>query len=88
MILIVCCFIVYKKYHIAMKNEILVQFGKRIRQLRLERKLSQEHLAEITGFHRTYIGMIERGERNPSLVNIKRFADVFGLDIQGFFKYE
>ena len=85
MILIVCCFIVYKKYHVAMKNEILVQFGKRIRQLRLERKLSQEHLAEITGFHRTYIGMIERGERNPSLINIKRFADVFGLDIQGLF---
>lgn len=86
MILIVCCLIVYKKYHIAMKNEILVQFGKRIRQLRHDKKLSQEKLAEITGFHRTYIGMIERGERNPSLVNIKRFADVFGLLLEELFR--
>jgi DNA-binding XRE family transcriptional regulator len=42
-------------------------FGNRIRDLRTARGLSQEQLAELTGFHRTYIGMIERSERNLSL---------------------
>ena len=46
-----------------MLNQPLIEaFGNRIRQLRTERNLSQEQLAELTGFHRTYIGMIERGE--------------------------
>lgn len=64
-----------------MKGSILVQFGQRIRQLRKEKQLSQEQLAEITGFHRNYIGMIERGERNPALVNIEIFAQAFGLKL-------
>ncbi len=54
-----------------MKEQILLSFGKRIKELRLEAKLSQEKFAEICGFHRTYIGMIERGERNPSLKNMQ-----------------
>lgn len=60
-----------------MKEPILIQFGQRIRGLRKQRGLSQEQLAEITGFHRNYIGMIERGERNPALLNIKIFANAF-----------
>lgn len=64
-----------------MKEAILVQFGCRIRQLRLERQLTQEQLAERTGFHHNYIGMIERGERNPALVNIEIFAKAFGLSL-------
>lgn len=64
-----------------MKEPILVQFGQRIRQLRKERQLSQEQLAELTGFHRNYIGMVERGERNPALVNIEVFANSFGLSL-------
>ena len=60
-----------------MKEKILITFGKRIRALRKERGLSQEQLAELTGFHRNYIGMIERGERNPALVNIEILAQAF-----------
>lgn len=62
-------------------KQLLKQFGLRIKQLRTQRNLSQEALAELTGFHRTYIGMVERGERNISLSNIGVFAKVFGLTI-------
>jgi len=65
-----------------MVNQVLIEaFGKRIRQLRTERNLSQEQLAELTGFHRTYIGMVERGERNPSLSNVGVFADSFEISL-------
>ena len=60
---------------------LIVEFGKRIRQLRNRQGLSQEQLAEQTGFHRTYIGMVERGERNISLSNIGVFAKVFEMSV-------
>jgi transcriptional regulator with XRE-family HTH domain len=60
-------------------EEILIQFGNRIRERRTAMGISQEKLAEITGFHRTYIGMVERGERNISLKNINVFANAFNL---------
>lgn len=65
-----------------MINEfILKEFGDRIKQLRLQKNLSQEKLSFLTGFHRTYIGMIERGERNISISNMAVFAKVFELNI-------
>lgn len=65
-----------------MKNqELIKKFGQRIRQLREEQNLTQEELAERTGFHRTYIGMVERGERNISLSNIGVFAEYFGMTV-------
>jgi transcriptional regulator with XRE-family HTH domain len=72
-----------------MLNQILIEeFGKRIRQLRTQRNLSQEELAELTGFHRTYIGMVERGERNISLSNIGVFASTFGISISELFEFK
>ena len=59
-----------------MQNSDLVklQFGERLRSLRKQRQLSQEDFAELTQLHRTYIGGIERGERNVSLINIVQIA--------------
>lgn len=64
------------------KNKILINFGKRVRDLRLERKLSQEKLAELADLHRTYIGMIERGEKNITLLNIERIAVALQISIE------
>lgn len=65
-----------------MANEFLIaEFGNRIKQLRVAKNLSQEELSFLTGFHRTYIGMIERGERNISLINMAVFAKVFKISI-------
>lgn len=69
-----------------MKEELLIKFGERIKTLRKERGWSQEKLAEESGFHRTYIGMIERGERNPSLININVFAETFKISISELLK--
>jgi transcriptional regulator with XRE-family HTH domain len=52
----------------------LAQFGQRVRQIRQERGLSQEQLAAVSGLHRTYVGGIERGERNVALLNIIALA--------------
>jgi len=68
------------------KKDILKRFGARIKELRLQKEWSQELLAEKTGFHRTYIGMVERGERNLSLKNIEIFANSFGLNISDLLK--
>jgi transcriptional regulator with XRE-family HTH domain len=62
-------------------EELIIEFGLRIKQLRLLKNVSQEQLAFETGFHRTYIGMIERGERNISLINMAIFAKVFKINL-------
>lgn len=72
-----------------MLNQILIEeFGKRIRQLRTDRSLSQEELSFQTGFHRTYIGMIERGERNISLANMGVFAKAFEITVSELLRFQ
>ena len=67
------------------KSNILNSFGSRLREERHKRGLSQEELAEIAGLHRTYIGMIERGEKNITLENIERLANALKVKISDFF---
>ena len=60
-------------------------FGESLRHLRLRAGLSQEALAELADLHRTYVGSVERGERNISLSNIYVLADALGVDVRSFF---
>lgn len=55
-------------------DDIKEKFGRHLRRLREEKRLTQEELADKAGMHFTYIGQIERGLRNPSLVNLQRLA--------------
>jgi transcriptional regulator with XRE-family HTH domain len=65
----------------AQSRKVLVACGTRITEARLARGFSQEILAEMAGPHRTYIGTVERGERNPALVNLVRIADALSVDL-------
>lgn len=56
------------------------RFGEKLKEFRAQKSLSQEELADIAGLHRTYVGSVERGERNISIDNIERLASA--LEIQ------
>ena len=66
-------------------EDFLKQFGKRIQDFRKQLGLSQEELAHRAGFHRTYIGMIERGERNITLSNLLKLSKALKIDIKELF---
>jgi transcriptional regulator with XRE-family HTH domain len=65
-----------------MNKQVLIKFGQRVREERLKQKLSQEKLAERAGVHRTYIGMIERAEKNITLGNIQKISKALRLSIK------
>ena len=69
-----------------MKKEILIKFGNRVRDERTKLGISQEELAARAGLHRTYIGMIERAEKNITLENIAKVCKALGLSIGDFFE--
>jgi transcriptional regulator with XRE-family HTH domain len=63
-----------------MKNEV-IQFGKKLREIRLKKKLSQGDVSRILGVHRTYISGLERGARNPSLLTVQKIAKALGVNV-------
>ena len=67
------------------RDETKKSFGERVRELRKVKGLSQEALALACDLDRTYIGGIERGERNVSLINIQRIADALGVPVRELF---
>jgi transcriptional regulator with XRE-family HTH domain len=67
-------------------HDIRKLFGERIRALRNDQGWSQEELADRAHLHRTYIGSVERGEQNLSLINIERLAATLGVSLAELFK--
>ncbi|MDF3284969.1 helix-turn-helix transcriptional regulator [Gordonia sp. N1V] len=63
-----------------MEGELQKVVGRNLRRYRLERGYSQEDFADRMGVHRTYMGSVERGERNLSLRSLERFADFLEVD--------
>jgi transcriptional regulator with XRE-family HTH domain len=69
-----------------MKTKILRQFGDKVKKLRKAKGWSQEELGNRSGLHRTYVGSIERNERNVSLINIEKIAVALKVSIKSFFE--
>ena len=69
-----------------MGDDILKRFGLTIKRLREKKGISQEKLGEISDLHRTYIGMVERAERNITLKNIEKIAKALETDISKVFE--
>ena len=67
-------------------KEILKTFGEKVRKIRNEKGFSQEELAHKADLHRTYIGMIERAEKNITLVNIEKIAKALEVKIEDLLK--
>jgi transcriptional regulator with XRE-family HTH domain len=70
------------------KKRILIKFGEKVRELRKIGGISQEELSFKADLHRTYIGMIERAEKNITLLNIEKIAKALNVDIKELFDGE
>ena len=64
---------------------ITQSFGQKVRHFRSLKRLSQEELADLCGLHRTYIGSVERGERNITLINAEKIANALEQPLASFF---
>lgn len=64
----------------------VIQFGKKLREARLKKKLSQGDVAKILGVHRTYISGLERGRRNPSLLTVQKIAKALSVPVENLLK--
>lgn len=69
-------------------DSILKIFGDNVQRFRKNLQLSQEKLAELAGVHRTYIGMIERAEKNITLCNMEKIANALGIEISDLLKVQ
>ena len=70
------------------KTDVLIKFGERVCDLRKERGLSQEQLAFKADLHRTYIGMIERAEKNITLINIEKIATALEINFNDLMNFK
>lgn len=68
------------------KSQILIILGQRVRELRKEKDISQEELASRACMHRTYIGMIERAEKNITITNLEKIAIGLGVSMDELVK--
>ncbi len=68
-----------------MKSQILTKFGNKVREERLRLGLSQEELAARANVHRTYIGMVERAEKNITIENIEKIVSGLNMSLSNFF---
>ena len=66
-------------------EQINIDFGNKVRELRTKLGISQEELAERSGLHRNYIGLVERAEINITLSNINKLAKILNTDIKDLF---
>ena len=67
-------------------SELIKTIGQRVRNYRIKQNLSQEKLAEMSGFHPTYIGQVERGEKNATIESIARIASALGISLATLFE--
>jgi len=70
------------------KSNVLEKFGEKLKEYRKSKGLSQEELAEKANLHRTYIGMIERAEKNITLLNIEKIANALDIKITSLLNEE
>ena len=63
------------------KKSICITFGEKVREIRISQNISQEKLAHLADVHRTYIGSVERAEKNISLINIEKIANALNVNI-------
>jgi len=77
----------YKILAMGIKISILLYFAKNVRETRKKRRLTQEQLAFKAGLHRTYIGMIERAEKNVTLINIEKIANALEVKIKDLMEF-
>ncbi len=67
-------------------NNIILKFGTTMKKLRKQRGYSQEKFAQIANLDRSYMGSVERGERNVSLLNIEKIVKALDISLEAFFK--
>lgn len=68
------------------RMDVTQVFAKNIRRIRLAKRISQEALADLADLHRTYVGAVERGERNITLINANRIAEALGIRLSDCLK--